>query len=169
MAVHKKERLKANLVRFLCNSPLYDSEKEPHVANTPMWFKTTNVDQNMHVFEDEGIYPDAMGTYHMYHRIDGKLVAIGVIDICKRFFNSAYFIYDPDYKHLNLGVMGAIRELEYMRMIKKNFNPDLTFYQLGEMIPCCPKVNYKLNYQPGMIICPRTKVDLYWDDIKDTA
>lgn len=169
MAVHKKERQKANLTRFLCNSPLYDSEKEPHIATSPMYFKTTNVDKFMHTFEDEGVYPNCLGTYHMYHRIDGKLVAIGVIDICKRFFNSAYFIYDPEYKFLNLGVVGAIREMEYMNMIIKNFNPDLTFYQLGEMVPCCPKVNYKLNYQPGMVICPRTKVDLYWRDIKETT
>ena len=37
------------------------------------------------------------------------------------------------------------------------------------MVPCCPKVNYKLNYQPGMVICPRTKVDLYWNDVKETT
>jgi len=168
-AVHKKDREKSNLVRFLCNSPLYDSAKERHIATSPMYFKTTNVDKFMHTWEDEGIYPECMGTYHMYHRIDGKLVAFGVIDITTRFFNSAYFVYDPDYKFLNLGVVGAIRELEYMRMIIKNFNPDLTFYQLGEMVPCCPKVNYKLNYAPGIVICPRTKVDLYWDEIKETT
>ena len=111
-----------------------------------MWFKTTNVDKHMHTWQDEGIYPEAMGTYHMYHRIDGKLVAVGVLDICKRFMNSAYFLYDPDYMFLSLGVVGAIREMEYMNMVIKNFNSELTFYQLGEMVPCCPKVNYKLNY-----------------------
>ena len=169
LAVHKKERVKANLTRFLCNSPLYDPEKEPHKAHSPMFFKQSNIDKYMNTFQDEGIYPEAMGTYHMYHRIDGKLVAIGVLDICKRFMNSAYLIYDPDYKFLNLGVVSAIREIEYMNMIRKNFNPDLTFYQLGEMVPCCPKVNYKLNYQPGIVICPRTKVDLYWKDVEETT
>ena len=44
-----------------------------------MYFKTTNVDKFMHTWEDEGVYPNALGTYHMYHRIDGRLVAIGVI------------------------------------------------------------------------------------------
>lgn len=117
LAVHKKERNKAQLTRFLCNSPLFDPEKEPLKAATPMYFKTTNVDKFMHEWKDEGVYPYAMGTYHMYHRIDGKLVAFGVIDITKRFLNSAYFVYDPDYKFLNLGVVGAIRELEYMRLI----------------------------------------------------
>ena len=49
-AVHKKDRVKSNLTRFLCNSPLYDSEKEPHIANSPSYFKTTNVDKFMHTF-----------------------------------------------------------------------------------------------------------------------
>ena len=37
------------------------------------------------------------------------------------------------------------------------------------MTTCCPKVNYKIQYQPGMVICPRTKKDLMWDDIKDAV
>ncbi len=68
------------------------------------------------MFKDEGVYP-GLGSYHMYHRIDGKLVAVGIIDICSQVFNSAYFLWDPDYKSLNLGVVGAIVEMEYIRMI----------------------------------------------------
>ena len=122
-----------------------------------------------HTWKDEGIYPEALGSYHMYHRIDGKLVAVGVIDISNRYLKTGYFIYDPDYKFLNLGVIGAIRELEYMQLIIRDHNPSMTFYQLGTMVPHCPKVNYKLKYQPGTVICPRTKVDLYWNDIKHKA
>lgn len=82
----------------------------------------------------------------MYHRLDGKLVACGIIDITNTTFNSAYFMYDPEYSFLNLGVVGAIIELEYMRMIRKNFNPNLKNYHLGELVISCNKVNYKLNY-----------------------
>ena len=32
-------------------------------------------------WRDEGVYPSALGCYHMYHRIDGKLVAVGAIDL----------------------------------------------------------------------------------------
>ena len=69
----------------------------------------------------------------MYHRIDGKLVAVGVIDICEKYFNSAYFIIDPEYRKLNLGVVGAIKELEYMRLIKQKYNPNMQYYHLGEL------------------------------------
>ena len=82
----------------------------------------------------------------MYHRIDGKLVAVGVIDICSKYLNSAYFIYDPDYSKLSLGVVGAIKEMEYMRLIKSKYNPNLQYYHLGELQPKQSKVNYKANY-----------------------
>jgi arginyl-tRNA---protein transferase len=47
----------------------------------------------------------------MYHRLDGKLVAVGNLDLLQESLNSGYFIYDPDYKFLNLGVIGALREV----------------------------------------------------------
>jgi len=30
----------------------------------------------------------------------------------------------------------------------------------------CPKVNYKLNYKPGKLICPRTKAIVKYEDVK---
>lgn len=126
--VHKKDRDKGQLKRFLCNSPLYDSEKEPIKRDSPSIWNSKGIDDKYHTFKDEGVYPEALGTYHFYHRIDGKLVAVGVIDITNTFLNSAYFIYDPEYMFLSLGVVGAIRELEYCRLIRKKFNPNLHFY-----------------------------------------
>lgn len=73
------------------------------------------------------MYP-GYGTYHMYHRIDGKLVAVNVIDILNEVFVSAYCLYDPEMSFLSLGVVTAIRELEYFRMIKEKYNPNLKWY-----------------------------------------
>jgi arginyl-tRNA--protein-N-Asp/Glu arginylyltransferase len=49
----------------------------------------------------------------MYHRINGELVAIGVIDITQTYFNSGYFITKSKYSYLNLGVIGALIEIKY--------------------------------------------------------
>jgi len=100
--------------------------------------------------EGEGIDPGP-GSYHMYHRIDGKLVAIGIIDICPRStLNSAYFMWHPSYKFLNLGTVGVVIEMEYMRLLRNKYNkPHLKWYHLGELNNSCTKVNYKLNYKPG--------------------
>lgn len=38
-------------------------------------------------FKDEGVYP-GKGSFHYYHRIDGKLVAMGVNDITNSILNA---------------------------------------------------------------------------------
>lgn len=100
---------------------------------------------------DHGIYPRALGAYFLLHRLDGKLVGCSVLTIANKYLESGYFMYDTDYKFLNLGVMSVVREIEYMRMVQKHFNPRLDSYMLGDIVVTCPKVNYKLNYQPGYV------------------
>lgn len=96
-AVHKKDREADDLKRFFCSSPLYDpnQEKDQHIAQriAPLDHEGTHEGRE---FKDEGVYP-GLGTYHYYHRIDGKLVAVGNNDITNSILNAQYFIYDPDY------------------------------------------------------------------------
>ena len=60
--------------------------------------------------------------------IDGKLVAIGVNDITRSTLNAQYFIYDPDYSFLCLDILGAIHEIEFMKMYQKKYNHDFLWY-----------------------------------------
>lgn len=53
-----------------------------------------------------------------------------------------------------------------MRKVAEVYNPHMRWYQLGELVLNCPKVNYKLNYKPGQLICPRTKRMVYFEDVK---
>ena len=103
----------------------------------------------------------------MYHRINGELVAIGVIDITQNYFNSGYFITKSKYSYLNLGVIGALIEIKYAQELKKLWLPSLENYLLGELVVDCPKVNYKLNYQPGEVLCPYTKTWVPFSVCKD--
>ena len=105
------------LNRHLCSSPAYDPEKpsDKFMGEREAPLETLDIDKGKE-FINEGLYP-GKGTFHIYHRIDGKLIGMGVIDITNRLLNSEYFIYDLDYKFLCPGVFGAIHELEYMRMI----------------------------------------------------
>mmetsp|Transcript_37278 Transcript_37278/g.49037 ORF Transcript_37278/g.49037 Transcript_37278/m.49037 type:complete len:87 (-) Transcript_37278:820-1080(-) len=66
---------------------------------------------------DQGLYPRALGSYFLLHRIDGRLVGVSSIIIGRKYFESSYFVYDTDLKFLNLGVTSVVREIEYMRYI----------------------------------------------------
>ncbi len=79
-AVHDKERPKDQLQRFLCNSPIYDPVKDHKIAHSPSLVDPMKIDETFREFKNEDVFP-GFGTFHMYHRIDGKLVAISVIDI----------------------------------------------------------------------------------------
>ena len=92
---------------------------------------------------------------------------MGVTDITNTVLNAQYFIYDPEYSFLCLGVVGAIHEIEFMKMVRKKHNPNFLWYQLGEMVLNCPKVNYKLNYKPGTLLCPRTHKLIPYNEAKD--
>lgn len=166
-AVHKRDRDPNQLQRFLCNSPVYDPERDTEIANSPSVLFNFELDKKR-TYKDEGVYP-GLGSYFMQHRIDGKLIAVGVIDILKTILHSAYFFYDPDYSFLSMGVVSAIREMEYMTFIRNNFNAEMRNYHLSEMVPTCPKVNYKLNYKPGYVICPRTKHMIKYEEVKDVV
>ena len=54
-----------------------------------------------------------------------------------------------------------------MRMIQKKFNPSMKQYHLGELVLNAHKVNYKLNYRPGLLLCPRTKQMIPFEKVKD--
>ena len=119
-AVHKREDVDSSFVqRTLFDNPVYDPFNERE-ASVPCYPEMVGIDGHRDT-EDKGLFP-GYGGFHMHHRIDGKLVAIGNLDLCRKSMNSAYFIYDPDLKHLNLGIVGAIIEIEYMRMLNEKFD-----------------------------------------------
>lgn len=47
-----------------------------------------------------------LGSFHHMYRLDGQLVAIGVLDILPHAVSSVYLIWDPDWAGLSLGKVG---------------------------------------------------------------
>ena len=58
-------------------------------------------------------------------RLDGKLIAVGVLDLLSNSISSVYFYYDTDYDHLNLGTYSALIECYLSR------NLNYTWYYMG--------------------------------------
>jgi arginyl-tRNA--protein-N-Asp/Glu arginylyltransferase len=71
----------------------------------------------------------------MYHRIDGKLVAVGVFDLLENSLVSLQFCYLPEYKKLNLGTICSVMEIEFMRKLRSENWPKLKYYVLGDYNP----------------------------------
>ncbi|XP_041124344.1 arginyl-tRNA--protein transferase 1 isoform X4 [Polyodon spathula] len=134
-AIHKdtpSECSESQFRRFLCDSPLE--------AENP----------------SDG--PDCgYGSFHQQYCLNGKIIAVGVIDILPACVSSVYLYYDPDYSGMSLGVYSALRELAFTRQLHKKA-PRLRYYYMGFYIHSCPKMRYKGQYRPSDLLCPETYV-----------
>ncbi|XP_014285261.1 arginyl-tRNA--protein transferase 1 isoform X1 [Halyomorpha halys] len=107
--------------------------------------------------------PMGYGSFHQHYRLNGKLIAVGVIDILPKCVSSVYFFYDPDYSFLSLGTYGSLREMELVRSLNKQ-SPELCYYYMGYYIHSCPKMRYKSRYNPSKLLCPEVYT---WHPIAD--
>ncbi|CAL1578324.1 unnamed protein product [Knipowitschia caucasica] len=133
MAIHKdppEKPSESQFRRFLCDSPLEaeHSDDGPEVG---------------------------YGSFHQQYWLDGRIVAVGVIDILPSCVSSVYLYYDPDFASLSLGSYSALREIAFTRQLQKQ-SPKLCYYYLGFYIHSCPKMRYKGQYRPADLLCPET-------------
>ena len=101
------------------------------------------------------MYPLGLGNFHQLHRIDGELVAVGVLDFLPSGISAVYYFYEPSYGHLSLGVQGALKEIE---LVRNNLTDQFKYYYMGFYIDTCQKMRYKGEYLPSELLCPRTYV-----------
>jgi arginine-tRNA-protein transferase len=112
-----------------------------HTVNTPTAHQTVN-----------GV---ECGTFHQLYRLDGKLVAIGIIDIVPKGIVSIYMWYslDKDVAKYSFGVYSALKEIELVQELSKK-NPEMKYYYLQGWNGNNKKLNYKANYEPEEFYCP---------------
>ncbi|GJP70289.1 hypothetical protein CLOP_g1238 [Closterium sp. NIES-67] len=95
------------------------------------------------------------GSFHQQYRIDGRLVAVGVVDVLPRCLSSKYLFWDPDFAFLSLGKFSALKEIEWVQREQQR-RPELLLdsYYMGYYIHSCPKMTYKAAYAPSDLLCP---------------
>uniref|UniRef100_A0A1B6IE36 Arginyl-tRNA--protein transferase 1 n=1 Tax=Homalodisca liturata TaxID=320908 RepID=A0A1B6IE36_9HEMI len=93
------------------------------------------------------------GSFHQQYWLDGRLLAVGVIDILPRCISSVYFFYDPEFHFLTLGTYGSLREIAFCRTLHHSA-PSLQYYYMGFYIHSCPKMRYKGAFSPSFLLCP---------------
>ena len=110
-------------------------------------------------FDDELAGPTTpstgYGAFHQQYRIDGVLVAVGVVDILPKCLSSKYFFYEPAYAHLSLGKVSALEEINFvLRERRERRCPDFEYYYMGYYIHDCKKMRYKAEYARARFYAP---------------
>uniref|UniRef100_F7ASH4 Arginyl-tRNA--protein transferase 1 n=1 Tax=Ciona intestinalis TaxID=7719 RepID=F7ASH4_CIOIN len=167
--VDAKHGLEVRLVRSSPPSVEFESSKvESHNLYTK--YQTTihkdkredcNMKQWMRFLVDSPLNPGTegpahgYGSYHNQYWLDGKLVAVGVVDILPSCVSSVYLYYDPDYGFLSFGSYSAISEISFVQRLSIT-HPNIKYYYLGFYIQSCPKMRYKGAYHPSYLLCPES-------------
>ncbi len=82
----------------------------------------------------------------------GRLIAVGICDVCDSSLSSVYFYFDPADARRSLGTFGALHEIEVARRL------GVPNYYLGYWIAGCGNMHYKTAYQP----CEVLRTDGTW-------
>lgn len=81
-----------------------------------------------------------IGPTHECWYLNGKLIALSILDFLPSGVSSIYFIWDPDYAYLSLGTISSIKEILMCDQL------NLGYYYLGYYIEDCQKMKYKANF-----------------------
>ena len=116
--------------RFLCSTPLHRHD----------------VDRKM------------LGSFHHTYRLDGRLIAMSVLDLLPRAVSGVYFIYHSDFEKWSFGKLSALREAALA--IEQGYE----LLYMGYYIHSCKKMRYKADYKPQYVLDYDT---WQWDPLDD--
>lgn len=127
--VHKEspsEISQSSFKRFLCNSPLQGSPGQAD-GKTKL-----------------------LGSYHQCYRLDGRLIAMGVLDLLPQCVSAVYLVYHSDFEKWQFGKLSALREAAL------TLEGGYEYYYMGYYIHSCTKMRYKGDYKPQYVLDPET-------------
>lgn len=91
-----------------------------------------------------------VGSFHQCYRLDGKLVAVGVLDLLPHAVSAVYFMYHESIQKHQPGKLGALREIALA------MEGGYRYWYPGYYIHSCPKMKYKIDYSPQYVLDPET-------------
>lgn len=83
-----------------------------------------------------------------YRDPDGRLLAVGLCDICSRSLSSVYFYFDPAEPRRGLGTFGTLMEIELAAKL------EIPYYYMGYWIDGCRTMQYKNGFRPYELLLP---------------
>ncbi|KAG8865347.1 Arginyl-tRNA--protein transferase 1 [Tulasnella sp. 330] len=98
--------------------------------------------------------PVEYGSYHQMYRLDGELIAMGVVDVLPHCVSSVYLVYLPKMEEHSLGKLSALREIALTQDMARHGAPGMGFLYMGFYIHSCAKMKYKAQYSPSYLLEP---------------
>ncbi|KAL8972714.1 MAG: hypothetical protein Q9183_000399 [Haloplaca sp. 2 TL-2023] len=87
-----------------------------------------------------------LGSYHQCYQIDGRLVAVGVLDLLPNCVSSVYLFYHRDVQDWYFGKLSSLRE------IALTTEGNYQYYYMGYYVHSCQKMRYKNQYHPSEML-----------------
>ncbi len=81
-----------------------------------------------------------------YRDPSGRLLAVGICDICQDSLSSVYFYFDPEERRRSLGTFGAMAEISFAA------SHGIPHYYLGYWIERCDAMCYKSRFRPFQLL-----------------
>ncbi len=92
---------------------------------------------------EEFLYESPVDTMEFTYRDSaGRLVAVGICDLCPRSLSSVYFYFDPHESRRGLGSYGVLFEIDFARRL------GIAHYYPGYWIDGCSTMQYKTDFRP---------------------
>ncbi len=105
-------------------------------------------EQDASVFEQFLYRSPIQTTETCYRDRWGRLLAVGICDMCRQSVSSVYFYFDPDASRRGLGTAGALVEIDLARKL------GIPYYYLGYWVQGCGAMEYKASFRPCEILHP---------------
>ena len=93
------------------------------------------------------LYDSPVDTIEMEYRDStGRLLGVGICDICSESTSSVYFYFDPHQAERGLGTYSVMREIKMAREL------GLKHLYLGYCVFGCGKMEYKMQFRPHELL-----------------
>lgn len=81
-----------------------------------------------------------------YRDTSGRLLGIGLCDVCPESLSTVYFYHDPAESRRGVGTYSAMVEIEHARAL------NIPYYYLGFWVRACGKMAYKSSFGPNEVL-----------------
>lgn len=116
--------------RFLVDSPLEVSHVQSQHERALLFTELVPSCQTEHIHNSSYNY----GSQHGLYYLDGKLIALAVLDVLPGAVSSVYFAWDPAWSALGLGKISALREAAMVREMKQDGVEGMDSYMMGARV-----------------------------------